>query len=116
ALTARSPPALPAAIHFVPTSVRGTRNWQDDDPTPWIVMDVIERRPRPGSSFPLDGRKGTTMNSEFPTKEATPTRRNLRKGGAGGVLGAAAASAIKAPPAWAADGDPIILGQENFAL
>jgi hypothetical protein len=56
------------------------------------------------------------MDSESRTKEATFTRRNLIKTGAAGVLGAAAASAIKATPASAADGDPIILGQENFAL
>jgi hypothetical protein len=35
--------------------------------------------------------------------------------GAAGALGAAAATAITATRASAADGDPIILGQENFA-
>jgi hypothetical protein len=43
------------------------------------------------------------------------TRRNLLKKGAAGALGAAAATAITASPASAADGDPIILGEENFA-
>jgi hypothetical protein len=56
------------------------------------------------------------MDSESGTKEANLTRRNLMKTGAAGVLGAAAASAIKATPASAADGDPIILGQVNEAF
>jgi hypothetical protein len=43
------------------------------------------------------------------------TRRNLLKKGAAGALGAAAVTAITASPASAADGDPIILGEENFA-
>jgi hypothetical protein len=44
------------------------------------------------------------------------TRRNLlKKGAAAGALGAAAATTITATPASAADGDPVILGQENFA-
>jgi hypothetical protein len=55
------------------------------------------------------------MDTESRTKEPSVTRRNLLKTGAAGALGAAAATAITATPASAADGDPIILGQENSA-
>jgi hypothetical protein len=54
------------------------------------------------------------MGKKSRTQEPV-TRRNLLKKGAAGALGAAAATAITATPASAADGDPIILGQENFA-
>jgi hypothetical protein len=55
------------------------------------------------------------MDTESRTKEPSVTRRNLLRKGAAGALGAAAATAITATPASAADGDPIILGQENVA-
>jgi hypothetical protein len=55
------------------------------------------------------------MGKKSRTQEPV-TRRNLLKKGAAGALGAAAATAITATPASAADGDPLILGQENFAL
>jgi hypothetical protein len=55
------------------------------------------------------------MDTESRTKEPSVTRRTLLKKGAAGALGAAAATAITARPASAADGDPLILGQENFA-
>ena len=61
------------------------------------------------------GRKGDNMHSESRTQEANVTRRNLLKKGAAGALGAAAATAITATPAAAADGDPVILGQDNVA-
>jgi hypothetical protein len=54
------------------------------------------------------------MDKKSHTKEPV-TRRNLLKKGAAGALGAAAATAITATPASAADGDPVILGQENVA-
>jgi hypothetical protein len=55
------------------------------------------------------------MDTESRTREPSVTRRNLLKTGAAGALGAAAATAITATPASAADGDPLILGQENVA-
>jgi hypothetical protein len=55
------------------------------------------------------------MDTESRIKEPSVTRRNILRKGAAGALGAAAASAITATRASAADGDPIILGQENFA-
>jgi hypothetical protein len=54
------------------------------------------------------------MSKKSRTQEPV-TRRNLLRKGAAGALGAAAATAITSTPASAADGDPIILGQENFA-
>jgi hypothetical protein len=66
--------------------------------------------------LPLKGEgRGENMVTESRTKEPSVTRRNLLKKGAAGALGAAAATAITATPASAADGDPIILGQENAA-
>jgi hypothetical protein len=55
------------------------------------------------------------MGKKSHTQEPV-TRRNLLRKGAAGALGAAAATAITATPASAADGDPIILGQENVAF
>jgi hypothetical protein len=55
------------------------------------------------------------MGKKSHTQEPV-SRRNLLKKGAAGALGAAAATAITATPASAADGDPIILGQENAAF
>lgn len=55
------------------------------------------------------------MDKEPRVKKPDVTRRNLLKAGAAGVLGTAAASAISVSPASADDGDPIILGQDNFA-
>jgi hypothetical protein len=49
-------------------------------------------------------------------KKQKVTRRNLLKAGAAGVLGTAAATALTATPASADDGDPIILGRDNFAF
>jgi hypothetical protein len=49
-------------------------------------------------------------------KKQKVTRRNMLKAGAAGVLGTAATAALTATPASAADGDPIILGQENNAF
>jgi hypothetical protein len=54
------------------------------------------------------------MDKKSRTQEPV-TRRNLLRKGAAGAFGAAAATAITATPASAADGDPVILGQENFA-
>ena len=54
------------------------------------------------------------MDKKSRTQEPV-TRRNLLRKGTAGALGAAAATAITATPASAADGDPIILGQENAA-
>jgi hypothetical protein len=54
------------------------------------------------------------MGKKSHTQEPV-SRRNLLKKGAAGALGAAAATAITATPASADDGDPIILGQENFS-
>jgi hypothetical protein len=53
------------------------------------------------------------MDKKSRTQEPV-TRRNLLRKGAG-ALGAAPATAITATSASAADGDPIILGQENAA-
>jgi hypothetical protein len=59
------------------------------------------------------------METESRTRDPEVTRRNLMKQGAVGVLGATAAATaatlLTAGPASAADGDPIILGQENVA-
>jgi hypothetical protein len=54
------------------------------------------------------------MGKKSRTQEPV-TRRNLLKKGAAGALGATAATAITATPASAADGDPLILGQNNVA-
>jgi hypothetical protein len=54
------------------------------------------------------------MGKKSHTQEPV-TRRNLLRKGAAGALGAAAATAITATPASAADGDPVILGQDNVA-
>jgi hypothetical protein len=54
------------------------------------------------------------MDKKSRTEEPV-TRRNLLRKGAAGAIGAAAATAITATPASAADGDPVILGQENVA-
>jgi hypothetical protein len=56
------------------------------------------------------------VDTESRADDASVTRRDLLKAGAAGVLGAAAATALTATPASAADGDPIILGQENNAF
>jgi hypothetical protein len=55
------------------------------------------------------------MDTESRTKEPNVTRRKLLKTGAAGVLGTAAATTIMATPASAADGDPVILGEDNVA-
>jgi hypothetical protein len=81
--------------------------------------------PRRGarSGFPIRGGKGENMDTESRTKEAKSrtkepnvTRRKLLKTGAAGVLGTAAATTIMATPASAADGDPVILGQNNTSF
>jgi hypothetical protein len=50
------------------------------------------------------------------TTEPIVSRRNLLKTGTAGVLGVAAAGALRPTQASADDGDPIILGEENFTF